>query len=404
MPGAADHVAPLRILFVSTVAALGGGERCLLRLLGALDRCRWSPLLASPPGGPLAGAAAQLGVPVLPIHVPDVLDPEVVADLLPGLGPPPPRLESRRRLRAGWRLGRTLSAGIRLASRLTGQRVALVHANSPRATLVGGLAGRLTGRPVLTHVRDIVHSPFERPFRRQALARLSDRFIAASEATARVIAYPGRTDVVYDGLEPAVLAGRPSRRAPDPIAPDIAMVAVLSPWKGHEVFLHAARHILDHVPGARFTIIGGDLGWPALVAYRRRLEELVEELGLRPHVRLAGPRTLGPPDFAAFDVFVHPPTAPDPFPGVVVEAAAAGCPIVATSVGGIPEIVVDRSSGLLVPPGRPDAVGEAVLDLLRHPSLASRLGEAARAQAQRFTLARTVTEIEAVYDRLLAGP
>jgi glycosyltransferase involved in cell wall biosynthesis len=403
MPGVAEPVIPRRILFVSTVAALGGGERCLLRLLGGLDRHRWSPLLAAPPAGPLATAAGDQGVPVLALHVPEVLDPEVVADLLPESEPRGRRLAWRRRLRTGWRLGWILAAGLRLASSLARQRVALVHANSPRATLVGGLAGRVTGRPVLTHVRDIVHSPFERPFARWALDHLSDRFVAASEATARVIACPDRTDVVYDGLEPLVLAARPSRRPPDPKAPEVAMVAVLSPWKGHEVFLHAARRLLDRIPGARFTIVGGDLGWPALVAYRRRLEGLVDELGLRPHVDLAGPRTLGPSDFAAFDVFVHPPLAPDPFPAVVLEAAAAGCPIVATAVGGIPEIVEDGTSARLVPPGRPDALAEAVLDLLRDPSRARCLGEAARARVQRFTLARTVSETAALYDRLLAG-
>jgi glycosyltransferase involved in cell wall biosynthesis len=402
MPDAADAVS-VRILFVSTVGALGGGERCLLRLLSGLDRRRWSPLLAGPPAGPLAEAAAQLGVPVLPIHVPDVLDPEVVTDLSSQADPPRRRFASRRQFRAGWRLGSTLSASIRLASRLPGYRVTLVHANSPRAALVGGLAGRLTGRPVLTHVRDIVHSPFERPFRRRALRRLSDRFVAASQATARIIDCPGRTDVVYDGLEPLVLTARAARRPIHPTAPEIAMVAILSPWKGHEVFVRAARRILDCVPGARFTIIGGDLGWPVLVAYRRRLEGLIAELGVSSHVRLAGSRNLGPSDFATFDVFVHPPTAPDPFPAVVVEAAAAGCPIVATAVGGIPEIVVDRESARLVPPGQPEAVADAVLDFLRYPPVAEQLGQAARARVQQFTLARTVMETEAVYDRLLAG-
>lgn len=394
---------PLPILCVSTVAGLGGAERVLLRLASGLDRRRWSPLLAGPPTGPLADAAAQLGIPMLPFHAPQVLDPEVVADFLPrSASHARPRVTLRRQLRTGWRLGQTLSAGIRLAARLAGRRVALVHANSPRATLVGGLVGRLTGCPVITHVRDIVHSPFERPFRRWALARLSDRFIAVSQAVARVIDCPARTDVVYDGLECAVLAACPSRRALDATAPAIGMVAVLSPWKGHETFLHAARRILEHVPGARFTITGGDLGWPPLIAYRRRLERLLDELGLRHHVRVTGPRALGPQDFAAFDIFVHPPTEPDPFPGVVLEAAAAGCPIVATAVGGIPEIVMDGSSARLVPPGQHEAVAEAVLDLLRDPSLARRLGEEARARVQQFTLARMVTETEAVYERLLA--
>ena len=403
MRDVADHASPVPILLLSTMAALGGAERCFLRLLDGLDRRRWRPFLAGPPVGPLAEAAARLGVPMLPVHAPEVLDPDVVADLFPESVSRPSRPTWRRRLRMQWRLARTLSAGIRLASRVVAHRIALVHVNSARAALVGGVAGRLTGRPVVAHVRDIVHSPFEQPLRRLALERLSDRFIAVSEATARVIACPDRTDVVYDGLEPATLAARCPRRDPDPIAPNIAMVSFLSPWKGHEVFVHAARLVLDHVPAARFTIIGGDHGWPGLVAYRHRLERLVDELGLGRHVQLAGQKALGPADFAAFDIFVHPPTAPDPFPGVILEAAAAGCPIVATAVGGIPEIVVDRSSARLVTPGRPDAVAAAVLDLLRDPPLARRLGEAARLRVQQFTLTRMVTETEAVYDRVLAG-
>jgi glycosyltransferase involved in cell wall biosynthesis len=227
--------------------------------------------------------------------------------------------------------------------------------------------------------------------------------VAASAATARVVDFPERTDVVYDGLESAVLTARPSRRVFDPIAPEIAMVAILSPWKGHEVFLRAARCVLDRIPGARFTVIGGDLGWPELVAYRRRLEALVDDLGLRTQVRLAGSRALGPPDFAAFDVFVHPPTAADPFPAAVIEAAAAACPVVATAVGGIPEILVDRESARLVPPGEPAAVASALMDLLQHPADARALGEAAHVRVQRFTLARTITETEAVYDGLLAA-
>jgi glycosyltransferase involved in cell wall biosynthesis len=103
-----------------------------------------------------------------------------------------------------------------------------------------------------------------------------------------------------------------------------------------------------------------------------------------------------------FDIFVHPPITPDPFPGVVLEASIAGCPIVASYIGGIPEIVQHEFSGLLVQPGIPDAFSNSIIYLLKHPEIAIQLGQNAYKSVQQFTIEHTVTKVEQVYHQLLS--
>jgi glycosyltransferase involved in cell wall biosynthesis len=130
---------------------------------------------------------------------------------------------------------------------------------------------------------------------------------------------------------------------------------------------------------------------------------LIAELGLGGRVVLAGTRNDIPAWLEGVDVFVHPPTAPDPFPGALLEACAAGRPVVATRTGGIPEIVADGVSGRLVPPRDAARLAEAILEMLANPVQAAAMGRQARLAAETFTMARTVEGIARVYDSML-GP
>ena len=390
------------ILFVSTVGDLGGAERCMLRLMGALDPSRYTSALACPGEGGLAHETRRLGMSVHALRVPSELDPEAAYELAPpelGLRAP---TSLRRKVALAANIARTLAAAGPLARLVARERAVLVSANSPRAALVAGLAARLSGRPLLVHVRDIVHTPFARPLRRRVLIALCDRAVAASRATAAVVGSALPTDVVHDGLPADDLRPAHNRRPPDTAGPRLAMVGAMSPWKGHDVLLRAMPAILRVHASARLTIYGGDGGHPALVAYRCRLEALVTELGIGGAVVLAGSQPGIPERLAECDVFVHPPTSPDPFPAAVIEAAVAGCPIVATRTGGIPEIVEDGRSALLVPPGDAAALAAAVLRLLADPALGRRLAAEARGGVQRFTLETQATEMQRIYDEVLS--
>jgi glycosyltransferase involved in cell wall biosynthesis len=182
------------------------------------------------------------------------------------------------------------------------------------------------------------------------------------------------------------------------------MVAQFSPWKGHDQLVRAAPLVLAHHPQARITLCGADWGMPAMVTYRAQVEATIAELGLGGRVVLAGSRPDIPAWLRELDVFVHPPTAPDPFPGALLEACAAGLPVVATRTGGIPEAVEDGVSALLVPPGDPSALAQGIVRLLDDRERAVALGREARRAAERFTMARTVEGVQQVYADLLGVP
>lgn len=391
---------PRRVLFVSTVGELGGGESCMLRILLGLDRTRFSPFLACPPASPLAERVREAGLTVFPLRAPASFDEDAAFDLHPGSPLPGARPRWSRRARTFRNYARVLPAALALSRVIVAHGIALVHANSPRAAMVGGLAARRARRPVVTHVRDIVHTPFATTAGAQALRMLSDAFIVASQATRAVVTVSRPVYVVYDGLPSAALERPPAPPRGHAAEPQVGMVAQLSPWKGHDQLVRAAPLVLARHPRARFTLCGGDWGQAPLMAYRRQLEALIAELHVEGRVVLAGARSDIPAWLEELDVFVHPPTAPDPFPGALLEACAAGCPVVATRTGGIPEAVTDGVSALLVAPGDPARLAEAILELLADRDRAAALGREARRAAGRFTMRRTVEEVEAVYETL----
>jgi glycosyltransferase involved in cell wall biosynthesis len=148
----------------------------------------------------------------------------------------------------------------------------------------------------------------------------------------------------------------------------------LSPEKGFGVLVEAATTICRDHPAAGVVIFGEG-------ALRGDLERRIAELGLCGRVVLAGFRTDLDSLMSAADVVVLP-SFTEGLPNVALEASAAGVPVVATAVGGTPEVIADRETGFLVPPGSPGAIAGRVSDLLRDPSLAKRLGAAGRERMQ----------------------
>ncbi len=391
-----------RVLFVSTVGEYGGGERCMLRLMYGLNKKGWDTILACPIISALANQARAICIPVLPVYAPIVFDADAMYDFLPSSYRSGQKSQWRRVLATSLNYAKVLPAALHLAILIQRHHIDLVHANSPRAAMVAGLAGRMAKRPVATHVRDIEHSPFTNSFKRGMLSTLSDSFIAASRATAEIITSSRSTSVVYDGLPREQLRGISRNSSLNQNAPHIGMVAQISPWKGQDVLIRAMPNILKQYPQAHLSLVGSDWGWKPLQAYREYLEQLVNELGLSEHVVFAGQQSDVMRWMQDFDIFVHPPITPDPFPGVVLEASIAGCPIVASYIGGIPEIVQHEFSGLLVQPGIPDAFSNSIIYLLKHPEIAIQLGQNAYKSVQQFTIEHTVTKVEQVYHQLLS--
>jgi glycosyltransferase involved in cell wall biosynthesis len=302
-----------------------------------------------------------------------------------------------------------LSAVASLTRIIKELRPDLVHAHSSKA---GGVA-RLA-RPACPRL-PIVYSPhlyaFARHFERSAerslyrtlerlLAPAATRVVCVCEAEARLARAIGparRVRVVYNGIEP--IADRPpderiaALRAEGPV---IGTLTLLHQRKGVQTLIDATPTVLARHPSAQVAIVGEGPELEALRAQARgrKVAHAVSFLGLS---------TDPPAALRAMDVFAHPSLA-ESFPYVVLEAMAAGRPIVATAVGGVPEAVSDGEDGLLVAPRDADALAHAICELLEEPTRAASMGRAAQRKAQeRFTLAHMIDGLCEVYDEALGA-
>ena len=354
----------------------GGSEQVLLQLLAGLDRGKWRPVLLHHPAPGLVRlteAARGIGVPVY--AVPRVTDANFLARL-PDL----------------WRA-------------IGNERPSVFHAhlNWPLACKFGLVAAALRGVPaVVATVHLYVESLMNWNVRLQlrAVGTGVHRYLAVSQHVRdRLAAGAGvpehKLRVVPNGIDPAALARSAdpalrTRLAGGPDRPLVLTAARLSPQKAIDVLLSAAAL----VPDAVFVIAGDGPD-------RAALEARAQALGIAPRVRFLGPRDDVPELLATCDVYVLPSLF-EGLPLSVLEAMAAGKPVVATRIPGTDEAVADGETGILVPPGDAPALAAAIRAFLSDPVRAQSAGEAGldRVRAQ-FSVRAMVDGVAAAYEELL---
>jgi glycosyltransferase involved in cell wall biosynthesis len=397
----------IRIALLDHTAKLGGGELALFNFVTRLDPSRYEPLVILFSDGPLVKKLRRAGVPVLIVplssKIGDARKDSLGVKTLLRFG------DAIRAFIFAWKLSRLLGK----------EEIDIVHANSLKADILGGLAARLAGLPVIWHVRDRIEADYlpesvTKMFR-MAAKWLPSKVIANSTATLETLkisrAVKGTT--VYSGIEvrrgaQVVHDGTSSRSdleiAPPAAAsgPVIGLIGRISPWKGQHVFIRAASTIVKRFPDARFRIIGSSLF--SETEYERQVRQLVEKFGLSKAVHFLGFRDDIPEVISGLNILVHASTSGEPFGQVIIEGMAAGKPVVATKGGGVPEIVVDEVTGLLVPMNDAPAIAAAVCRLLDDEQLADRMGRAGRVRVEKyFTIEQTVVKIEDVYGSLVFG-
>jgi glycosyltransferase involved in cell wall biosynthesis len=368
------------ILFVDHTAMMGGAQHSLLDIAEANRRCCAVALFED---GPFAVALEGRGVVVLPLGGASALRQVKKASTLPGIAP--------------------LAATLRLARALAGEArpFDLLYANSPKSFVVAALAGLLARRPVVWHLRDILgQGHFSRANVRMVVALANwcaVRVVANSRATADAfVAAGGRASlvtVVHNGIDAAPFDAlgpdtRAAVRAELGIPDDVFLVGCFSrlhPWKGQHVLLDAVARM----PGVHALVVGGAL-FSGEAPYEAELRARAQLPGFAGRVHMLGVRGDVPRLLAACDVVVHASVLAEPFGRVLVEAMLARRPVVATAAGGVPEVVSDGETGVLVPPGDARALGEAIDALRRDPArvaaLARRGADHARACFSRETM------------------
>ncbi len=373
---------PIRVLHLITSLDRGGAENHLLALVGHADRPRFEMEVAVLRGeGELVPAFRSAGVRV---HL---------------LG-----AHSRVDLGALHRLVRLLEDG----------KYDVLHSHLFRADLYGSLAvsrlGPAAPRLVSTRHNDdrfflhplvgIVH--YLVSARQDMIIAISDHI--ARFTIARGVRDPARVRRVYHGLQAPDTSAQERLRAETRrdlgVPPDaflVGNVGRLAPQKGQRHLVRALPSLLERVPDAHLVIAGGG----ELESY---LRGLAEELGVTERVHVLGPRRDVPAIMHALDVFAMP-SIWEGFGIVLLEAMAAGKPVVASRVATIPEVVLDDETGILVPPGDATALAEAFATLAGDRDLAAQMGQAGLLRLQRsFSLEKMVGDTEVLYEELVESP
>jgi glycosyltransferase involved in cell wall biosynthesis len=370
---------PIRVLQLITSLERGGAENHLLALLTHADRQAFQLETAVLCGeGELVPVFREAGIPV---HL----------------------LRSRTRFDP-------LALG-RLVKLLRDGNFDILHSHLFRADIYAGLAVAQLGdrRPLVVSTRHNDDRFFLNPFVgliHYMVSAQQDLIIAISDhiarfTVARGVRDPGRVRRVYHGLEPPVTRALEREgqriRAELGVGADdflVGNVGRLALQKGQRHLIGAMPLLLQRVPRAHAVIAGGG----DLEDY---LCDLAEEAGVAERVHVLGPRKDVPALMHAIDVFAMP-SIWEGFGLVLLEAMAAGRPIVASRVATIPEVVVDGETGLLVPAGDPQALSDALADLADQPALAQQFGEAGRERLRRqFSIDKMVGDTELLYRELL---
>jgi glycosyltransferase involved in cell wall biosynthesis len=310
--------------------------------------------------------------------------------------------------------GRDAKAVVKLYRLLRAQRPHIVHTHTAKAGFLGRIAARLAGVPIVVHTYHghVLHGYYSHTktqlLRRmeQALAHVTDAIVAVSDQVKRdLVAYgvatPGKVEVIPLGLDLAPYADSAALRGQfrrelelSDTTPLVGIVGRIFPIKNHRLFLEAAVRIVATEPRARFIVVGDGV-------LRKAMEQHAHALGIRYSVVFAGWRRDLPRIYADLDVLVVS-SDNEGTPVSAIEAMAAGRPVVATRVGGLPDLISDRKTGVLVPPRDPTALAAAVLELLRDEPFARALGQTASAAVvERFATARLLRDIQALYANLL---
>lgn len=364
----------MRVLFLTSHMEIGGIPLYTVTLAEALARRGHQPVVVSR-GGPLVERLAASGIP----HVIAGLD--VTSPFHPS---------------AAAALGRVIGV-------IRRHHPDLLHAQTRTAYIVAGLAGRVTGVPVVT----TAHGFYKWHWWRRLLPCWGTRVIAVSPAVQRLLVErygvpPAKVATIANGIAwepppPARLAEEARRfrhlwgLGGD--GPVIGTVARLTPAKRLDVLIHAFHQLRATMPQAHLLIVGDGPVKPDLI-------RLAYALGEQEHVILTGtvPHPVVP--LSIMDVFVLP-SSKEAFGLAIVEAMAMGRPVVASRVGGIPTVVEDGVTGVLVPPNDPDALARALQPLLADPERMRAMGRAGRARyEQQFTMDRVAREVESVYEEV----
>ncbi len=379
---ARDAQAPIRSFHLVDSFNIGGTESQMVQLVTRLRRAGW----------PVAVGCLQARGPLLEV----VMAGGISVTEFP-MGGSFFRVSALRQM-------------VRLARLLRAGRYDVLHAHDLYANLLGIVAARLAGVPVVIASRRDLGSPWWESWARKVVLRSIQKLATVVLANSRAVAeylvevwdVPAtRVTVIHNAVDLGKFAAAGACAPPFPPASEgdflVASVGNMhSAVKGYEYLIDAARQVCAEMPNAKFLLIGDG-------ALRERFERQAREAGITEKVIFLGRRSDVPQILSRCELLVSASLS-EGMPNAVLEAMAAGLPVVATAVGGTSEVVDQEQTGLLVPPRDAGALAAAVLRLAKDPDRRREMGAAARRRAQTdFSFDRLVAEVKALYTAQLAA-
>jgi len=364
---------PLNVIRIISFLPIGGVENTLLATLPLFDKNRFNiSVCCTYRKGPIADRLEEKGIPVHCCRVASRLHPIHL-----------------------WRLSRWLKEN----------KADIVHTHMYSSNISGVIAARLAHIPVIINH---IHSTHEwKSWNRILMERLVDRFRIGTIAVSQYVKnlYLQKTGLACENkirvlhniarFSPKSIGDKARlRREPGfpPEGPVVGTVARLVPIKGVDIFIRAAAEVCGRRKDVSFVIVGEG-------KERRGLETMAEGLGLKRCLFFAGERQNIADFYDLFDIFVLSSRA-EGFGIVILEAMHHDIPVIAAAVGGVPEIVVNGVTGILVPPESPQSLAEAIISLLDNSEQGRRLVEEARKRLELFTVERYVETLESYYEEL----
>ena len=371
---------PYKILYLDSVSVIGGAEISLLTLLRNLNREKFEPLVILPNRGMLGDRIQELDIDIkfFPLNKINIRNP------LPYL--------------------KTVWSLIKI---LRNHNIDLLHCNMDICNQYGMIAAKLLNTPVITHTRNILG---KRAFQRMFLSG-ADMLIANSrvcaESYSQYISKDQGVEIIYNAVDAEQFhpEGRCNLKSQFNIRNGefvIGQVAQITPDKGQDVFIRALAQVVKTYPNVRALIVGDtvidDSDW-----FLNKLKQLVKELDLIDKVTFSGFIKDIVDMYRCLDLVVLPSES-EGFGRTIAEAMAMSKPVVATKVGGLPELILEGETGFLVPSGDSNALAYSILKIIESPDLARTIGINGRKMVkEKFSIENNVKKTEQAYMSLLVA-
>ena len=358
----------IKILFVNHSSSVSGAEKVLMRLISCLDKALITVTVICPENRGLADDLRTQNTDVIIIPMPL---------LIRSVNP----VKAIKYCFGFYRFFRQLLDYLRIV------KPDIIHCNSFTSVLYSFPAARYSRIPLVWHMHDILeYGLFNKLFIRLA-GFASQKVICVSNAVKENLVKFGvkkkKCMTIYNSIKMPIDQTKCKRGdflkefGVNSGIKVVTMIGQIAEWKGQSVFINALEKLMKHNISVKSFIVG-DVISPFEESYRKSLQQMTEDLDLNDRVFFTGFRKDIQKIINDSDVIVHASIRPDPLPTVIIEAMSMGKPIVATNVGGVPELIEHEKTGLMISPLNSEMLSEAISNLLDNPRKAKFMGDNAK--------------------------